>query len=884
MNIIDEIFTWAKNLPKWQGDAVRRIFEKGEISVEDQNEIILMVKEENGLCDPQNPAPTPSLILADGLSETASASQKVCLKSMYDLSYVNALEPNQSLEFKELGVTVIYGENATGKSSYSRVLKSACRARDKEKIVPNIFELQPDGITPEAKFCVLVDGTEKEVKWIENAEAPEHLGSIAVYDSKCARVYLDQANDVVYIPYGLDVFEKLAHLYNSLKTTLQGERNSILGKQFEFSMIEPDTAAYKMLKSFTSKTLVSEIDKLVKDFEGKKDRWAQVKKSCDELKANDPKIKASEIQRKRKRFETLLEQTKKLDEGLQDKNVEDLKTKYTELKNAQEASKLASTEAFRNEPLSGVGEALWREMFEAAKNYSEQSAYPNKPFPVTEVGSFCLLCQQELQDDAKDRLRRFWNFIQEDIAKKAEDKKRVFNIFFKNFKKLESHFAEINDSTLEEIGEAKPDLKDGLLEFKDGSKKRWDSINSACSQNNFEHIQPSPKLPLDELHQAIKSLDVEIKNFQEMVKEEERKLLLAEFRELESHRHFFEKKDEIFAYVEHLKKLECFKKCIASTKTTGITVKGKELSEKIITQGLNDALLDELKAIGLEDIKINLKKSGESGKVLHELQLTESLEHRLDTSEILSEGEQCAVSVSAFLAELKTSSFSSGIVFDDPVSSLDHIWREKVARRLVQEGQTRQVIIFTHDLVFLRVLEDEAGRQQVMFHTQNVKRVGKKVGICDSDIPWQGMSVKKRIGYLKNILQNRKEEDFKKEFELISFGEWFYGTLREVWERVIEEVLYNDSVQRFRHGIETNRLLKVKVENEAVIKINEGMSKCSKYLRGHDTASGAVSPKPDLQQMNADLEEVESFIKEIKQLQQKTEEERKKVLKPPNLN
>jgi wobble nucleotide-excising tRNase len=33
-------------------------------------------------------------------------------------------------------------------------------------------------------------------------------------------------------------------------------------------------------------------------------------------------------------------------------------------------------------------------------------------------------------------------------------------------------------------------------------------------------------------------------------------------------------------------------------------------------------------------------------------------------------------------------------VYDDPVSSLDYKWREGVARRLVQEAKTRQVIVF----------------------------------------------------------------------------------------------------------------------------------------------------------------------------------------------
>jgi wobble nucleotide-excising tRNase len=59
------------------------------------------------------------------------------------------------------------------------------------------------------------------------------------------------------------------------------------------------------------------------------------------------------------------------------------------------------------------------------------------------------------------------------------------------------------------------------------------------------------------------------------------------------------------------------------------------------------------------------------------------------------------VAIASFLAELETSSENCGIVFDDPVCSLDHLYRQRVAERLVSEGHKRQVIVFTHDIVFL---------------------------------------------------------------------------------------------------------------------------------------------------------------------------------------
>ncbi len=52
---------------------------------------------------------------------------------------------------------------------------------------------------------------------------------------------------------------------------------------------------------------------------------------------------------------------------------------------------------------------------------------------------------------------------------------------------------------------------------------------------------------------------------------------------------------------------------------------------------------------------------------------------------VLSEGEQTCVALVALLTELATTSNGSALLFDDPVSSLDHRWRKMVAKRLVAE-------------------------------------------------------------------------------------------------------------------------------------------------------------------------------------------------------
>jgi wobble nucleotide-excising tRNase len=60
---------------------------------------------------------------------------------------------------------------------------------------------------------------------------------------------------------------------------------------------------------------------------------------------------------------------------------------------------------------------------------------------------------------------------------------------------------------------------------------------------------------------------------------------------------------------------------------------------------------------------------------------------------VLSEGELRCLAIAAFLAELETAEGTSGIVLDDPISSLDHVHREKIAARLAKEALSRQVLL-----------------------------------------------------------------------------------------------------------------------------------------------------------------------------------------------
>src|SRR3989442_4072332 len=136
MSLLQEIFKWSESLPDWQSDTVRRLFENGILSDNDLDDLTALAKASFGIPDPAGRAAKP---LRQAQVPTAAVpGDTVKLLAIKNLVNVNAIAAGQSLCFSRDGLTAIYGDTGAGKSSYSRVLKRACRARDQEPVLPNV--------------------------------------------------------------------------------------------------------------------------------------------------------------------------------------------------------------------------------------------------------------------------------------------------------------------------------------------------------------------------------------------------------------------------------------------------------------------------------------------------------------------------------------------------------------------------------------------------------------------------------------------------------------------------------------------------------------------------------------------------------------------------
>src|SRR5882724_7224734 len=128
MSVLQEIVSWAQDLPPWEADAISRLLSKPALTTEDYEDLFALLKAEHGIADPKKRVPTK--LEADIVPDPSQAPDQVQLKAIKNLIRVNAIAEAHVLPIAATGLTVIYGDNGVGKSGYSRVLKKACRARD----------------------------------------------------------------------------------------------------------------------------------------------------------------------------------------------------------------------------------------------------------------------------------------------------------------------------------------------------------------------------------------------------------------------------------------------------------------------------------------------------------------------------------------------------------------------------------------------------------------------------------------------------------------------------------------------------------------------------------------------------------------------------------
>lgn len=851
------LWAWVQTLPPWQSDLLRRLTTLDEITEEALKDATRMVVASFGYQTTPpaaSPVPLPALVVAP---EEAASTRILALK---DLQSVGSIEAGQRLEFGANGLTVIFGETGSGKSSYARVLRKACRATDRAvEILPNV--LAPVPVERRAGTAVIEVSNGDAVKVISrdvNASPEPDLAETSFFDSDCAGVYVGGESEITYTPSSLHLFERLASFQIQIKKRVDEGIAKLEGTKLSTEGFDSGTKAGALVLALTENVNPDTVKALADVTGVELSRLESLRSQLAAAKANDSIKIAAGLERNAAAAEQLAEQCVRVTAGMGQPVVAELVSLNGRLsdlaKRSEELSSLLSAVSARP-----VGGPAWKALWGAAHQYVEREVVGEAFPPVrSSTAPSCPLCHQGLAPDALERFRRFEEYFRGEVEKQARELNAKRAAILDSFSKLPNLETLSSQASLILSGEGP--LEEMLNAFVLSASARMSAILATASQREVT----APSLASDPVA-ALRAFA----DSRRRAAEEQRALASAEavakaqrdIAEIENRVRLKERLTAVLERIETLKALALLRRASAALTTTGLSRKIGEFTESAVTAQLREKLGQELTALRCDHLPVAIGSRGVKGRTQVSLRLTAT--QPVDVSDVLSEGERRAVALAFFLAEVAASEHSGGIILDDPVSSLDHARRSYVAQRLIQEAAKRQTIVFTHDVVFLLEIQELAERSKVPCEVRVVRRIGDSAGIAAKELPWVAQNVGQRIKYLRNELLRLGAIERRGDLDVYrrEVKQWF-ELLREAWERTVEEKLFNRVVERFQPGIQTLRLRPVTVTQAMTTAVEQGMTQASAWT--HDQAPALNKPPPTAADLKAALEQLDTFVAQFK--------------------
>jgi energy-coupling factor transporter ATP-binding protein EcfA2 len=255
--LADEVFNWLSGLPDWQRDLARRLTSQIDLEEAEYTDALATVRGAFGL-------PTETLGELEPLQRehiaAGTTDEDVRLLTVGSLRGVGLVDEREQLDFAGDGLTLIYGQNAAGKSTFVRVLKKLCRTVDHDcHIRGSIYDQDPP--PPSSRIQLKINGALVERR-ISLEGTAERIPGMSVFDSACAELYVDSQNKVQYIPNELRLLARLAVLQDRMHQDLGRERDALQRQEPPLDDYPAETTVGQALRQLTGATTDPDIDRL----------------------------------------------------------------------------------------------------------------------------------------------------------------------------------------------------------------------------------------------------------------------------------------------------------------------------------------------------------------------------------------------------------------------------------------------------------------------------------------------------------------------------------------------------------------------------------------------------------------------------------------------
>ena len=842
-----EVKKFADGLPYWAKFLAEKILSGNTISENDINTSCSYLLEHLKL---KEETEKPEIEIDYNAENAGNYKSDLLLTKLENVEGVNALTENQTIEFSP-NLTIIYGANGSGKSGYVRLLKNVFYSKAPENILPNVH-IDNGHKAIDAKFTFKSSNTEIPLGFSDKDNA--EFEQFAVFDGNSVLKHLENRNEFEFRPAGLSFFadytNAIIRVEQKLNAEIQTKQTGNTADDLS-ALFDGNSEIKTIVQNLKAETKIDDLKKYTPFSDEDKTQKEAIQKQYDDLllasKGNEKEIKSLES------IKSLVAQNKqaieKLNQFFTTEVIEEIKTAISDCVSKEATAKTEGIENFKTDKIENVGTTEWKNFIVSAEEFAKTQKNENVVYP--ENGDNCLLCQQPLSDEAQTLISNYWIFIKsvaEQNAKKAQEKLDKAKVNYENLNF--DLFPQDNTLTVwltEKFSEELEVLKLKLTEQKTLAQNIVSDI-----QNKIATERTALQINVEQHTTIETAIDASIKLLREDEQSKELEKLLNSKTLLEHKEKFNTHFSKFETFVNNqiwIKKAN--KADYAKRKTTDTE---KALSNKYFNQKYIDAFNEECQKLN-GNFGIDINHTGSAGKSYRQLKLKGK-----NPNAVLSEGEQKVIAIADFLAEMQLSEVNKGIIFDDPVTSLDNDRKKQIAERLAFQATLKQVIIFTHDLVFfyhiknfskkfLNGINDSFAHHSLERESQLCGKVVANTSPANEGQYHEPTKAESWLAKSKTVNGNERVDCTKAGL----------SALRTSYEALAIFTILGGTVQRFDPQIRMGRLKDIKYEKSLIFDVVEKHGEISDLIEGHlPSDEFGIIPTPEI------LEEHINKFKEIK--------------------
>lgn len=828
---------WANQSDEWLRHLVSQVLSTNRAATADDLDLAYELFRQEKALDQRVLPPEPELQIERTVDDV---EEPLVIIKLSEVSGVNALVGGAVIE-PHAGLTILFGENGTGKTGYARVFKALAGSRTAGVILGDITAQTEMAQSARIDYTL---GNQTEVFEWNGKQSQAPFTRISIFDSPSVNFHVDDELEYVYVPTVLALFNHVVAAIKAVQSRIEQTMAELgTGATTLLSRFPKDSDVYPLIETLGAAT----------DLEGLKARANTNPKVNDQIDALrivvaslEANTMASQVT-SRQRSERVLAQAIALADEFVDFNVDDYNKLIAKRLELQGDYKTFRTALFSAAELPAEPEDTWESLVASAAAYESHLVSTG-----VHEDTRCPYCRQTLSSDASDLLGKYSEYLADKIsadilAVSVEIDTSTKGIRAVGAGEVAALVAEYSER------EDKPDYFEQFVVLASALAKYNSSIKLSES---IEAPLKDPAKTRGDLDAKLVVVSAEISTLQDQVNN--RTTALAEKKKgvttLVAAAELTKSWPEIQGQVDRAKEADRLK--ILSRAIPGlsraVTELSKSASDQLINQSFDRLFIEECEALRAPTLKVEF--IGRQGKA----QRRKVMSGKHKPSKVLSEGEQKVLAMADFLAEARLSGITAPVIFDDPVSSLDHRRINEVAKRVASLADGIQVIVFTHDIFFATTLLSLFEKSKRCTYYQITDEDGKGKVTHATGPRWDTLgSLKKTI---TETIQAAKAIDGEARASLVRTG---YDWIRSWCEVFTETELLKGVTQRYQPNVRMTTLADIKSSAlpDAVDVVSRVFEDACRFIDGHSQPLVTLGVSPTLSGLEAHWQELQDCKK-----------------------